>query len=173
MLREGMLRCLESKQLSRITVSDLCKESGINRATFYNHYDSPSMILRELAYEYANQITAIYESRLKKESKNTDTALEECLAYISERKSELKVLFSDHAEHYLSGACLEIINEKVMQKVLSTSAPDRQDEFLLSAAASASAIYGFIQVWLTRNINKTPGELAVILRQSANGNIFL
>ena len=60
-----------------------------------------------------------------------------------------------------------------MQKVLSTSAPDRQDEFLLSAAASASAIYGFIQVWLTRNINKTPGELAVILRQSANGNIFL
>ena len=75
MLREGMLRCMESKQLSRITVSDLCKESGINRATFYNHYDSPSMILRELAYEYANQITAIYESRLKKESKDTDTAL--------------------------------------------------------------------------------------------------
>ena len=80
MHREGMLRCLESKQLSRITVSDLCKESGINRATFYNHYDSPCMILRELAYEYANQITAIYESRLKKESKDTDTALEECLA---------------------------------------------------------------------------------------------
>ncbi len=108
-----------------------------------------------------------------KESKDTGSALEECLAYISERKSELKVLFSDHAEHYLSGACLEIINKKVMQRVLSTSAPDRQDEFLLCAAASASAIYGFIQIWLTKDINKTPGELAVILRKSFNDNVFL
>ena len=42
LLQEGMLRLLAQKKLEDISVTALCKESGINRATFYNHYTSPA-----------------------------------------------------------------------------------------------------------------------------------
>ena len=40
LLQEGLLRLLETKTLDKISVTVLCRESGINRATFYNHYNS-------------------------------------------------------------------------------------------------------------------------------------
>lgn len=173
MLKEGMLRCLKTTTLSRITVSDLCRESGINRATFYNHYDTPVMILKEIAYGYAEQLAVIYRSNHDRRDKNDNAALEACITYISERKAEIKVLLSDHAENFLAGAAMEIINENVAQNASVTGSFDRHDEYLLRAATSASAAFGFIQIWLTMDIDKTPKELVGILKTVVQGNVFL
>ncbi len=173
MLREGFLRCLEAKPISRITVSDLCRESGVNRATFYNHYESPAMILKEIAYEYGQKLSEIYISRRNRRDKDDAAALEGCLDYVLERKTELKVLFSGHAEPYLAGVVMEIINEKVALNASSTGAYDRHDEYLLQAVASAAAAYGFIQVWLTMDIDKTPKELVGIMKKVIQGDVFL
>lgn len=172
LLREGLLRCLKEKPLSRITISDLCRESGVNRATFYNHYSTPAMILREIAYDYAEHFTTIYKANLKRQDKNDDAALEACLTYISENKKEIKLLFSDHAENYLAGACMEIIGDIVRSQVDSTNSPDQRDEWLLRIAASASAVFGFLQIWITMDIDKTPGELVKLLKSVVRGNII-
>ncbi|MCR5090987.1 MAG: TetR/AcrR family transcriptional regulator [Oscillospiraceae bacterium] len=172
MLREGLLRCLEAKPISKITVSELCIESGINRATFYNHYDAPIMILKEMAHEYFEQLSGIYETNVRKQEKNDSAAIEACLEYISERKTEIKVLFSEHAEHYLAGVCMEIINEIVKKDATLTSSTELYDEYLLRTATSASAVFGFIQIWLTMGIDKTPKELVGILKNVVNGNMF-
>lgn len=37
-MEEAFLRLLESKELEAITVSELCKECGLNRSTFYANY---------------------------------------------------------------------------------------------------------------------------------------
>ncbi len=166
MLREGMFRCLETRPLSKITVSDLCRESGINRATFYNHYEMPSMILREIAYEYDRQFYDIYEKSRKKGRNDDSAALEGCFAFISERKEELKLLFSEHAEHYLNGICMEIINEKVLHTA------GVRDEYLLKAAAAAAAVYGFIQILIKYDIEKKPKELVEIFKSVVTCNVL-
>ncbi len=173
MLREGMLRCLRAKTLSSITVSELCRESGINRATFYNHYDAPVMILKEIAYEFAEQLESIYKSNHKPRDKNDNAAVEACLSYVETRKSELNVLFSNHAENYLSSVAMEIINNKVAQNASLTDSYDTNEEYLLCAATAAAAAYGFIHIWLTKNIEKTPRELVSILKKVVQGNVFL
>ena len=48
LLQEGLLRLLEVKTLDKISVTELCRESGINRATFYNHYNSPQDLLDDI-----------------------------------------------------------------------------------------------------------------------------
>ncbi len=173
MLREGLLRCLETKPISKITVSDLCRESGINRATFYNHYDTPVMILKEIANEYAERLTDIYNSHHTHRDRDDKAALEECFTYISEHKTELKTLFSGNTESFLSGVVVEIINEKVMQSTFSTREYNKHDEYLLRAAAAAAAIYGFIQIWLTMDMDKTPRELVEVLKKVIQGDVFL
>ena len=44
-LRTAILTLASAKPISRITVSDVTREAGINRATFYAHYSSPSELL--------------------------------------------------------------------------------------------------------------------------------
>ncbi len=110
---------------------------------------------------------------MQKGQKSDAAALEKCLNYILEQKTEIKVLFSEHAEHYLAAVCMEIIDELAVREASVRGTPDRQDEYLLGAAASASAFYGFIQIWLTKDISRPPKELVEILKRVMNGNLFM
>ena len=61
LLQEGLFRLLETKSLDRISVTELCRESGINRATFYNHYTSP----QDLLTDAEKRMTAELQKALK------------------------------------------------------------------------------------------------------------
>ena len=37
-IRETFINLLEKKNINKITVSEICKEADINRATFYRYY---------------------------------------------------------------------------------------------------------------------------------------
>ena len=56
MLKEALLKLLHTRQLNKITITDLCRESGINRATFYRHYEEPKDILNEIRYSIFEDI---------------------------------------------------------------------------------------------------------------------
>ena len=40
LLKEGLLSCLENHSFESVTVTLLCKTSGITRSTFYLHYSN-------------------------------------------------------------------------------------------------------------------------------------
>ena len=43
----AFIALLESKEFSNITVMDICKAAGVNRSTFYAHYDNTYDLLKE------------------------------------------------------------------------------------------------------------------------------
>lgn len=43
----ALLRLLDTKTLDKITIRELCDEAGVNRSTFYSHYDTIEDILEE------------------------------------------------------------------------------------------------------------------------------
>lgn len=45
LIYDGFMRCMEKKSFDRITISDLQKESGVARSTFYRLFDNLSDIL--------------------------------------------------------------------------------------------------------------------------------
>ena len=47
----ALLELLEEKELTYITVKELCKRAGVNRSTFYLHYETMGDLLAE-AVEY-------------------------------------------------------------------------------------------------------------------------
>lgn len=44
---EALIALLERKPFEYVTVSELCKEAGVNRSTFYLHYENTADVLRE------------------------------------------------------------------------------------------------------------------------------
>lgn len=53
-LLEAILRLLGEKSLSEITVTELTEEAGINRKTFYLHYDRTEDIIRDFSDDLLN-----------------------------------------------------------------------------------------------------------------------
>ena len=50
-LKEALLRLLARRDILDVTVSRLCQEAGVNRSTFYSHYDSIGDLMEELEQE--------------------------------------------------------------------------------------------------------------------------
>ena len=173
LLKEGLLRMLERETLSKISITELCEESGVNRATFYKHYESPAMILRDIAYNYDEQMSGIYQA-VRRAGGSEEDRIEACMQFLLERKAEFKVLFSPNAESSLNRFCLEIVNEKLSHRreLLQERLQGDSDDHFLYAVATASAAFGLLQVWLTMDIEKSPKELVVILKRVIQKNLL-
>ncbi len=52
---KALLDLLENKPFEYITISEICENAGINRSTFYLHYENTSDLLKEtIAYVFDN-----------------------------------------------------------------------------------------------------------------------
>lgn len=56
MLRESLVRLMQTKPISRITVKELCAQADVNRGTFYAHYASQYDLLRQLEREVISDV---------------------------------------------------------------------------------------------------------------------
>ncbi len=165
MLKEGLVRCLTDKPLSRITVSELCREAGVNRATFYNHYQSPAMVLRAITRDYGRQLKEVFESSYQTGGQDRARGVEACLEYLNERHTEVMVLLSENAENNVVRFAEEMVDELAADDaMLAGLGVEGGDEArYLYAVVTASAAYGLIRVWLRGDISKSPAELVKLL----------
>ena len=46
MTLQGLLKCMDSKSLAEVSVSDICREAKLSRPTFYRLFDSPTDVVR-------------------------------------------------------------------------------------------------------------------------------
>lgn len=51
---EALIEMLKKKEYKYITVTDICNKAGVNRSTFYLHYDSIDDLLKE-TINYVNK----------------------------------------------------------------------------------------------------------------------
>jgi AcrR family transcriptional regulator len=51
---EALINLLEHKDIDYITIKEICDKAGVNRSTFYLHYENISDLINE-CMEYVNQ----------------------------------------------------------------------------------------------------------------------
>ena len=56
-VRDALLRLLGSKKLADVTVSELAREAGVSRSTFYEHFGNPADVYDTLVAEFAEQLS--------------------------------------------------------------------------------------------------------------------
>lgn len=62
-LGEAMFQILRAKELSQISVSDLYRETGIARSTFYRLFDTPEDVLYYLCAQFVETAAKEFEGR--------------------------------------------------------------------------------------------------------------
>ena len=159
MLREGLFRCLKRIRLDKLTVSELCKESHVNRATFYNHYDTPRDILSEIGWEYAEEVKKIFTETSDKSIRDR---LEESIDVLYKYKDEIKIIFVNGADANMTRAVSEIymwLWQQVGRELIRLNDLDDVGRELIGTSIGWGSFH-LIMKWLTEDIEKTPGEIA-------------
>ena len=61
MLAEAMKKAMKTKYFSKITVSEIIKESGVNRKTFYYHFEDIFALLKWMYEEEAIEVVKHFD----------------------------------------------------------------------------------------------------------------
>lgn len=62
---QALLRLLEKEDFKDITVSEICSEAGVNRSTFYSHYENTYELLEEVKNNTIAQFMESFDTELK------------------------------------------------------------------------------------------------------------
>lgn len=162
LLQEGLLRLLKEKDISKIKVSELCMESGINRATFYRHYQQPHDVIHDIRYKIFEDI-----NELAKENYSIiepQKLLEQMCQYFYDNSDLLNILFKCRTDEEFVTFIKELCqNEFKIPPQTGYEEGLDKDEFRLTTYCVSGGVYYILRQWITEPINKTPQEIAKII----------
>ena len=80
---EALITLLEKKGFEYITIKEICDTAGVNRSTFYLHYENASDLLQETTRYMIDKHLAYYEIDRKRISLQLETCKHEELLFIT------------------------------------------------------------------------------------------
>ena len=81
---EALITLLEKKDFEYITIKEICDTAGVNRSTFYLHYDNASDLLKETTRYIIDKHLAYYEIDKQRISLQFETCKREELLFITD-----------------------------------------------------------------------------------------
>lgn len=161
LMDEALIKLLEVKDFEYITVKEICEKAGVNRSTFYLHYDTVDDLLAE-TMEYNNKcflemfsvapnrfIPSIHSAPLSELVLINSEYLRPYLTFIKERKSVYKAA-------YKNPVCMQTEKrfEKVSKYVLMPimkrfQIPEKEQAYWINFYIHGCT--AIIQEWINRN----------------------
>lgn len=170
LLKDALLRLLEEKELDKISISELCRESEINRATFYRHYKLPKDVLIDIEKDFIREIYAM-TSGIKSEA-DAEKYLEHLCLYFYERSALVKCFMDNNIDYDI-----ERLTSDFYQNILRFGSKlceekSDADREIISTYLSGGA-YLILRRWINGKIKKTPEEISRITLKLFNGDYDL
>jgi len=174
LLREVLLDLASEKPLENITVKELTDTAGLNRGTFYLHYQG----IHDFYDQFKNEILEQFHGIIKKLGhtlRNREPFIDPPIGYVRpfefvfEQKRFFKVFLGPGGDTDLSLQMTELINQQFInayraeyQQTNSANIPAKQ-QYLF--AYMASAYVGTIQFWIQREFDLSPIDMAILFSQ--------
>lgn len=166
LLHEGMLRLLKTKNLQKINVTELCRESGINRATFYKHYSCPHDVLAEIAHNFIHHFLDMQNIKSINDLQITEKYLEDTCIYLYENADLVKTLIQCNMDREISDIFINISQKQSRLREHLEKRFDEDSVRLLSTFICHGG-YSMICRWLMEDIPKSPKEIAFLIYDMA------
>ncbi len=169
LIHEALLRLLETRSIDKINVTELCNESGINRATFYRHYDVPRDVLIEIGNALSEDVVAKFDMLPISETSHGYRYIEDLCSYFYDHSAIIKVLISNSSEDDLTNAINKMFHRILAIKEQSSASVNIEDDAIkLISTFVVGGGYFLLRQWLMEDIQKTPEEIANMLMQFVN-----
>lgn len=155
-IKDTFLNLLETKDITNITVTEICKEADINRATFYRYYID--------IYDLLNKVEEEFTEELKSSPLITDVTnysiysfTEDVLKVLYKNKKLVKILFNTNRNLYFLNDVIETAYVRVTEKWYKKNG---DTEVELSAIFVFNGALGIINNWVKHDFDTDISILA-------------
>lgn len=160
LLQEALIRLLKDQPISKISVRALCQEAGINRSTFYAHYQDPTEVLNEIEATAMKKIQKqLSGHNFVKDSNLPLSVLTESMTYIKENAALFSVLMSDNCNRILQ----QDVSALVHRITAVMSFPYSEDVLTYATAFWISGAVEIAEMWLASGTKESPEEISCLI----------
>ena len=150
-IKESFLKLLEQRPLNKITIKDIVEDCGINRNSFYYHFQDIPALIEEIITDEGERLIA---------ENPQSNSMEACFASMVEfvlqnRRAILhvcKAVDSGVYEQYIYKLCHFVVSACVEQ-VYGDATPNVQDKELIISFYTCAA-FGMAMAWLSNGLQE-------------------
>lgn len=161
LLKETLLQVLENKDISKVSITELCQKSEINRTTFYQHYNAPQDILLDIESDIIEKIKNL--APLLTSAKDVKAYLVEICSYLYSNAAIVRTLIRTNSDANLVRLINNIYMSVSYKEAVDNETALDDDSMKLIAASFAGGGYYLIRSWLMEDIQKKPSEIADLI----------
>lgn len=166
-LKTSLLKLLQKKHITKISISELCQEANINRTTFYRHYQTPNDVLIEIALDYMKDFHD-FSSSINSSQSMYDEIVKLC-QFIYNNADMAKLLIRNNTNDSIPKIFQKFSKDYIGTKqILYKGTPVDNDTLRLFNRFFSIGVYTLISQWLIEEISKTPEEIASLICCSFN-----
>ncbi len=162
----GLKELMKRKSFDKITISDITNECGLNRQTFYYHFQDKYELVNWIYY---NEAISIIVSEL--DFDNWDKKVLELLTIMKNDahfyQSALKSTSNVEFQNYLFCISKEIFSD-IIDKIAGSDEIDNFDKNFLSEFISHGVV-GMISAWAEKGMKQSPETIVSHLKKIVDG----
>lgn len=143
LMDEALILLLEKKEYSYITIKEICEKAGVNRSTFYLHYETIDDLLSECIEYVGNKINKKFSNKVINKQVIKDSGLKDLLLitpeyllpyleFLKENKAIYKIAYSQpnvFKEQYVVNHLHKNIFEPILNRFL---VPKNEQKYMMS-----------------------------------------
>ncbi|MBR0385469.1 MAG: TetR/AcrR family transcriptional regulator [Erysipelotrichaceae bacterium] len=170
-LAQALRELLKKKPLSRITISELTDMCGVNRMTFYYHFnDIYELVEWGLQYELQKQTANSEVSQMAR----ADQLIHVFNAIKNDQETILNIYHSvslEQMEHFLFSLTIDYVRKLVNDRLGYNRIGDREKNFIIDFYNYA--FIGLMIKWFKHDMDEDPGVIVTHLDTMLEGVIEL
>ena len=159
-IEQVFVSLLQTKELSQITVSDICKKAGLNRTTFYANYLDIYDLADKIKEHLENEMKQLYQEEYENRFNSNDYL--KLFRHIKDNPLFFKTYFK---LGYDNNYKVVLYDYEQAKKYFDDKHIEYHIEFF------KSGLNAVLKKWLENDCAETPEEIAEIIQSEYQGRV--
>lgn len=163
LLRDTLAELMVDRPISKITVKELCEQAGVNRSTFYVHYDDAYDLLRQVEREVIENLTNYLARYTDDRMPIKESNLKGILEYAKDNADLFTVLLKERS---FQSDLFKLVKLVPFQYEME----GWEKRYILDF--SLSGCIGLLHTWLEEGAVEPPDEMAALILKMIYGGLL-
>jgi len=156
---------MKEKPIAKITPTELCRHAGLNRNTFYTHFNSPEALLDSIENEFYEQVRHSIEHSLV--SGDITSSLAGICQAIFDNRDLCAILFTEYGNKDFLRRIIDLAHDRTVSEWNALGVKEDSEQMEMLYCFSVNGSVSIIQKWIQDGMKSTPREIAQFIEKAS------
>ncbi len=161
MIRDAFLEILEYRDISRVTVTEICEKPDINRSTFYAYYEDIECLFNEIKQDVLAHISIPEKKPASILDDGFLKMLESVFEYVHENANLFRVLIINGGNDDFNHSLIKLVADQCRKRTWSFETSNSKYGYIFCV----NGVIGLVKWWIQNDFDLPTREFAEIVFQ--------